>query len=155
MRRYIGRICAIAAIGVALSTVGAAGANASGTAFRAFRAAGVSAAGTSPAAASPGTQLWLKHYHESADFTDVAYSMAVSPDGGTVFVTGEGQGVLSGGDYATVAYNATTGAQLWAKTYNGPGGSLDIAYSVAVSPTGKTVFVTGRADNKTDGRRRK
>jgi outer membrane protein assembly factor BamB len=133
-------MCAVAAVGVALSTVGAAGASASGTPSAAFRAVGVASAGASQAAASPGAQLWLKHYHQSAAPEDTAYSVAVSPDGGTVFVTGLGLEVLGGGGYATVAYNAATGAQLWAKSYNGGHGG---ASSVAVGPTGKTVFVTG------------
>ena len=49
--------------------------------------------------------------------------MAVSPNGGTVFVTGGGtrdRGGL-GDDYITVACNAATGARRWVSRYNGPG----------------------------------
>ena len=46
-------------------------------------------------------------------------------------------------DYATIAYNAATGAQRWAKRYDGPGTGDGQAYSAAVSPNGATVFVTG------------
>jgi DNA-binding beta-propeller fold protein YncE len=94
--------------------------------------------------AATGTQLWVKRYNGPAKSLDSATSVAVSPSGGTVFVTGESTGINSGTDYATVAYNAATGAQLWVKRYNGRGNSLDVASSVAVSPDGKTVFVTGR-----------
>jgi hypothetical protein len=67
----------------------------------------------------PGSQLWAARYNGSGN-NSVAYSLAVSPGGGTVFVTGVSQGTTSGLDYATVAYNAATGAQLWVKRYSGP-----------------------------------
>ena len=61
----------------------------------------------------------------------------VSPDGTKVFVTG----TSDDSDYTTVAYNAVTGAQLWAARYNGASTGERGADSVAVS--GSTVFVTG------------
>ncbi len=71
-----------------------------------------------------------------------ANSVAVSRDGRRVFVTGQSQGP-GAFDYATAAYNAATGAQRWAKRYNGPANGTDRAYSVAVSPAKDTLFVTG------------
>ena len=69
--------------------------------------------------------------------------MFKSPSRGTVYVTGTSPRATSRDDYATVAYNAATGAQLWAKRYNGPANGTDDASSVAVSPVGAKVFVTG------------
>ncbi len=77
--------------------------------------------------------------------------MAVSPGGSTVYVTGQSSTPATYWDYATVAYNAATGAQQWVKRYNGPASSDDSAYSVAVSPTGDRVFVTGRSLGTTTG----
>jgi outer membrane protein assembly factor BamB len=92
--------------------------------------------------ATTGAQLWAKRYRGPGNLINGASSVAVSPAGSTVFVTGEQSGVKDL-DYATVAYNAATGTQLWASRYNGPGNGDDEARSVAVSPRGATVFVTG------------
>ena len=98
--------------------------------------------------AATGAQLWLATYTDPGNLNDVAASLAVSPSGGTVYVTGKSGGE-SGGvgsyDYATIAYNAATGAQLWIARYNGPGNGDDKASSVVVSPDGGTVFVTGES----------
>ena len=148
MHRYITRACFAAATGVALATVGVTGASASATAPRGARAP---AAGTSSAAASPGAQLWAKRYNGTGNSTDDATSVAVSPGGGMVFVTGSSPGTTSFQDYATVGYNTATGAQAWVSRYNGPDNGVDEASSVAVSPDGKTVFVTGYSYGTTAG----
>ena len=93
-----------------------------------------------------GAQLWAKHYSGPGNDGDFATSVAVSPDGKALFVTGASTGAaapIRRYDYATVAYSAATGAQLWIKRYNGPGNKDDSASSVAVSPAHDTVFVTG------------
>ena len=100
----------------------------------------VTDAGTSLAAASPGTELWMKLYANHGNGGGL--SVAVSPNGSTVFLTGFTTTARGAEDDTTVAYNSVTGAQRWAKSYGGPGGT-DKAVSVAVSPNGKAVFVTG------------
>jgi outer membrane protein assembly factor BamB len=94
-------------------------------------------------AAVGGSQLWVSRYNGPASSGDFASSVAVSPDGGTVFVTGTTAAFTRSADYATVAYSAATGAQLWASRYNGPANGQDVANSLAVSPDGAAVFVTG------------
>ena len=102
--------------------------------------------------AATGTRLWARRYNGPGHGDDHAYSVAVSPDGARVFVTGASEGVgHSAFGYATVAYNAATGAQLWARRYNGPGNGFSTAWSVAVSPGGTRVFVTGSSQGTGSG----
>jgi len=93
--------------------------------------------------AATGARLWTRQY-DGGGFDDAA-AVAVSPDGSRLYVTGTSYGGPVGdadADYATIAYNAVSGARLWARRYNGPGNSRDVAQAMAVSPAG-TVLVTG------------
>ena len=143
MHKHIARMGVSAVAAVALSGLGVTGAGASGPAAKAAGPALVQSAKTAHASATPGAQLWASRYSGSVNGQDEPFSMAVSPDGATVYVTGISTGASSGLDYATVAYSAGTGAQLWVKRYNGPANSGDSALSVAVSPNGRKVVVTG------------
>jgi len=102
------------------------------------------ALGPSAWASVAGRTDWVARYNSRADNADVAVSVAASPDGSKVFVTGQSDGV-GGFDYATVAYNALTGAKMWLKRYNGPGNGQDQPSSLAVSADGSKVFVTGQS----------
>jgi DNA-binding beta-propeller fold protein YncE len=95
--------------------------------------------------ASTGAKLWARRYDGPASGRDDAASVAVSPDGAAIFVTGESASSTSGDDYATIAYDASTGAKLWVGRYNGPGDLGDYAYVVVVSPDGTKVVVTGQS----------
>jgi hypothetical protein len=90
-----------------------------------------------------GTQIWLRRYNGPADRYDEASAVTASPDGSKVFVTGYSQGPAADYDYATVAYDASSGTRLWARRYNGPGNRSDFPQSLGVSPDGSEVFVTG------------
>jgi WD40 repeat protein len=93
--------------------------------------------------AATGAQLWAAPYNP-ANSRDIVEAVAVSPDGGTVFVTGISDGGTgSGFDYATVAYRASDGTQLWAARFNGPFNGDDEATSLSVARDGGAVFVTG------------
>jgi outer membrane protein assembly factor BamB len=92
----------------------------------------------------------VKRYNGPAGNGD-DYAYAIAVDGfGHVFVTGQSfGGPTSGYDYATVAYDATSGQQLWAARYDGPINGDDIAHAVAVDGLGN-VYVTGQSAGGVD-----
>jgi WD40 repeat protein len=96
-----------------------------------------------------GRQLWVARYDGPASDTDFASSVAASPDGTSVFVTGASKGVDSSYDYATLAYDAASGRKLWAALYNGPADNDDSAKMVVASPDGGAVFVVGFSVGRT------
>jgi DNA-binding beta-propeller fold protein YncE len=94
--------------------------------------------------AATGARLWVARYTGSAATgVSSATSVAVSPDGSTVFVTGTVGPDLGVRGWATVAYAAATGARLWLARYSGPVNKGGFARSVAVSPDGSKAYVTG------------
>ena len=101
------------------------------------------AAGRGPRVPVPGgTALWVARFRGPGRYTlDHPAAVAVSPDGSRVFVTGSIATTAGVWNYATVAYDAASGTQLWMTRYRGLGYS-DPASS-AVSPDGSRVFVTG------------
>jgi WD40 repeat protein len=99
--------------------------------------------------ASSGARLWVKRYNGPGNDTDDANALVVSPDASMVLVTGASFGATGSIDYATVAYDASSGAQLWVKRYNGAAAGDDFAYALAVRPDGSAVFVTGESTGST------
>lgn len=90
--------------------------------------------------AGTGATRWTARYYGLGYSYPIA--MAVSPDGSKLFVTGftTSSGACCPDQMATVAYDAATGRTLWTRIPFVRGSSAD---SVAVSPDGSTVFVTG------------
>jgi len=93
-----------------------------------------------------GARIWgVRHYNGPANLGDVATAVGLSPDGSRVYVTGySGNAGGRYSDYATVAYNAVTGAKVWVRRYVGTT-NRGMALALAVSPDGARVFVTGKS----------
>lgn len=100
-------------------------------------------------APAPGDELWVQRYNGTGNGDDRAEAIDVSPDGTKVFVTGASPGSTSSSDYATIAYDASTGAEVWERRYNGPGNGFDWAHDVHASPDGTKVIVTGASTGST------
>ncbi len=91
--------------------------------------------------AASGSRLWAARYATSQN--EQARAVGVAPDGSRVFVTGSGDGTGTGEDFVTVAYDAATGSQAWFARYNEASNWRDYGESLAVSPDGARVFVSG------------
>lgn len=97
--------------------------------------------------ATTGDELWVARYNGPDPYSqDYPAALAVSPDGARVYVTGDSSGPGTVDDYATVAYDAVSGEQMWVQRFNGSGNWVDKANALAVSPDGSVVFVTGYSD---------
>jgi DNA-binding beta-propeller fold protein YncE len=93
--------------------------------------------------ATSGQELWDSRYAGPVGTWNAAWALAVNPNGSAVYVTGGSVGPGTWRDYATVAYDAGTGAELWEARYDGPASRDDLANAVSVSPDGSKVLVTG------------
>jgi hypothetical protein len=74
--------------------------------------------------------------------------LAISPRGDRVFVSGTAQFDVSSGledDYNTIAYSMS-GARLWSQRFRSPAGGSALVWSLASSPRGDAVYVTGWTD---------
>jgi hypothetical protein len=96
--------------------------------------------------AATGARLWIVRFNWTS-LDDAATAIGVSPDGSKVFVTGSSVASVSGSDYATIAYDASSGARIWFRRFNGPlSNSIDTASALAVSPDGSKVYVSGLSE---------
>ena len=68
-----------------------------------------------------GAERWVARYDGPFHGADAAGFISLSPDGSKVFVAGSSFSGSNDWDWATVAYEASSGTQLWAARYGGPG----------------------------------
>ena len=87
--------------------------------------------------AQTGLQLWATTTSDGSQAAEIE----LGPLGRGVYVTGTTDGGIGNGDYATIAYDAAAGTQLWFSAYGGP--VIDQAWAIAVAPDESSVFVTG------------
>jgi hypothetical protein len=96
--------------------------------------------------------LWTSIYDGPASGLDTARPIAsdfnqrtltLSPDGATVYATGQSMGTGTGYDFATFAYDATSGARRWMTRFEGDGSDAAFPTAIASSADGSRVFVTG------------
>ncbi len=100
--------------------------------------------------AQPGRQVWEARYDGvGQQLSDRSAAIAVDPDG-RVVVTGDSLSSNSTtveDDYATVAYDGVSGAQLWAARYTGPSGGINFGQTVATSSTQRIAVVSGESES--------
>lgn len=100
--------------------------------------------GVAPVAdACQGPELWVAKHSGPGGGYDYARAVVASPDGERVFVTGTSVGDGTQEDFATIAYDTTTGQELWVARYDGPESAADRAWAMVVDPEGTRVFVAG------------
>jgi DNA-binding beta-propeller fold protein YncE len=99
-----------------------------------------------------GRRLWGASYDGLAASVDNALAIGVDPAGERVFVTGNSfGGPETSTDFATVAYDAVTGNELWVKRFDGLAHGTDAGSALSVSPDGQTLYVTGATTTSGDG----
>jgi DNA-binding beta-propeller fold protein YncE len=94
--------------------------------------------------AATGKQQWVRYY-QSAQLGTAA-SVAVSPDGKTIYATG-----TAGSSAVTVAY-AAAGTVKWTARYNSPYSGFAAGAQVVAGPGGGTVYVGGTESAAVKGR---
>ena len=108
--------------------------------------------------ASTGRQRWVATSQRGGEGgLDRFNALAASADGDTVYAVGAtgpaGQFGLGLSDYLAVAYDAASGEERWALTYDGTGALSDRATDVVLAPdAGDVLYVTGSSAGTGDPR---
>src|SRR5260370_512187 len=90
-------------------------------------------------ATAQGVEQVVARYHGSVAWDDAARRMALDSNTGNVYVAGHSQGVGTGVDSATVAYDSS-GNQLWVARYDN-----GAALAIAADSNSGNVYVTGQS----------
>jgi outer membrane protein assembly factor BamB len=90
-----------------------------------------------------GCEQWVQRYDGPGNGLDDAGALAMSPDGGTAYLTGHSLGDGTGFDMATLALDTATGARRWVARVDGPDSGTDEGRAVAPTPDGALVVTAG------------
>jgi outer membrane protein assembly factor BamB len=96
-----------------------------------------------PALGAPGDLSWEAQYDGGG--SDIAYDLAVAPDGSAVYTVGRSKRETH--DFATAAFDAMSGAELWSQRFDG--GKRDYAVAAVAGPNGAALYVTGPSFHET------
>jgi hypothetical protein len=89
-----------------------------------------------------GNELWVARYNGPGNGDDTGGVIAFD-NSGIIYVAGYSEGIGTGYDYATIAYDSS-GNELWVARYNGPPGNAnDMIVDIGIDETTGNVFVTG------------
>ena len=97
--------------------------------------------------ASSGTEIWVARYDGPNHYSDEAVELAID-NSGNVYVTGRSHDSAPAAnefDFLTVKYDSS-GAEQWARRYNGPSDLYDGATAIVVDHE-SNVYVTGPSDD--------
>ena len=96
-------------------------------------------------AAESGDIVWSASYDGPANGTDNARELVVSPDGQTLYIAGISAGRNNSDlDYAVIAYDASSGTELWVSRWDGVGqGHLDSPFAIDINSSGDMLYLTG------------
>jgi hypothetical protein len=100
-----------------------------------------------------GRAQWAQVYRGVGANANAPTGIVVSPKGDRVYVTGwsdrTGPYQVLPRDWATLAYDAASGRQLWLRRYAGTAGGRNVPLAVTVSPRGERVYVSGSSEHPT------
>jgi outer membrane protein assembly factor BamB len=92
-----------------------------------------------------GAERWFAAIGSSTGRSEpvAGVSVAATPDGRRVFVTGFDVVHHPFVEWVTAAYDGATGAELWRARYRGAGQAAALPREMVLAPDGRTVYVTG------------